>query len=80
LPSGGAFAISTDAGAPVKPGRTKLWAERMRKLRVRRTRTVAKRNPIARALRDAVFRARAVANRRKYTRKRKHRDRPIEGS
>jgi hypothetical protein len=45
----------------------------MRKIRGRRTRKIAKRNPIARALRDAVFRARAVANRRKYSRRRKHR-------
>jgi stalled ribosome alternative rescue factor ArfA len=45
----------------------------MRKVGGRHTRKVAKRNPIARALRDAVFRARALANRRKYTRKRKHR-------
>jgi hypothetical protein len=52
----------------------------MRKVRGQRTRKVARRNPIARALRAAAFRARAVANRRKYTRKRKHRDRPIEGS
>ena len=44
----------------------------MGKLRGRRRRPVAKRNPIARILRDAVFRARALANRRKYTRKRKH--------
>ena len=44
----------------------------MRKVRGQRTRKVVKRNPIARALRDAAFRARAVANRRKYTRKRKH--------
>jgi hypothetical protein len=48
----------------------------MRRVRGQRTRKVAKRNPIARALRDAAFRARAVANRRKYTRKRKHRARP----
>jgi hypothetical protein len=50
----------------------------MGKLRGRRTRPVTKRNPIARSLRDAVFRARAMANRRKYTRKRKHRARPVE--
>jgi len=47
----------------------------MRKVRGRYTRTITKRNPIARALRAAVFRARALANRRKYTRKRKHRAR-----
>jgi hypothetical protein len=74
LRSAGAFAISTEAGAPVKPGRPQ--AEDMRKSRGQRTRAVAKRNPIAHALRDAVFRARAVANRRKYTRKRKHRASP----
>ena len=44
----------------------------MRKLRMRRTHRLVKRNPIARALRDPAFRARAAANRRKYTRKRKH--------
>jgi hypothetical protein len=77
LPSSGAFAISTEAGAPVKPG-LGLEAEAMRKVRGQRARKVAKRNPIARALRDAAFRARAVANRRRYTRKRKHRARPVE--
>lgn len=50
----------------------------MRKVRGQRTRKIAKRNPIARALRDAAFRARAVAHRRQYTRKRKHRARPDE--
>jgi hypothetical protein len=50
----------------------------MRKVRGQRTRKIAKRNPIARALRDAAFRARAEANRRKYTRKRKHRARAEE--
>jgi hypothetical protein len=55
-----------------------LRAEGMRKARGQRTRKVAKRNPIARALRDAAFRARALANRRKYTRKRKHPARPDE--
>jgi hypothetical protein len=50
----------------------------MRKIRGQRSRKVARRNPVARALRDAAFRARAVANRRKYTRKRKHRDLPDE--
>jgi hypothetical protein len=50
----------------------------MRKVRGQRTRKVARRNPIARALRDAAFRARATANRRKYTRKRKHRARVDE--
>lgn len=41
-------------------------------------RKVAKRNPIARTLRDAAFRVRAVANRRRYTRKRKHAVPPVE--
>jgi len=48
----------------------------MRKVRGQRTRRMARRNPIARVLRAAAFRARAMANRRKYTRKRKHRARP----
>jgi hypothetical protein len=39
---------------------------------MRRTHRLPKRNPIARALRDPAFRARAAANRRKYRRKRKH--------
>jgi hypothetical protein len=52
----------------------------MRRNRGQRARKIAKRNPIARALRDAAFRARAIANRRKYTRKRKHPDRPVEES
>jgi hypothetical protein len=50
----------------------------MRRNRGQRTRKIAKRNPIARALRDAAFRARAMANRRRYTRKRKHPARPVE--
>jgi hypothetical protein len=40
------------------------------KLRLRR------RNPLARALRDPAFRARREANRRRYTRKLKHRPEP----
>jgi stalled ribosome alternative rescue factor ArfA len=52
--------------------------EVMAKPRGQRKRTVTKRNPIARALRDAAFRARAEANRRKYTRKRKHPAKPLE--
>jgi hypothetical protein len=52
----------------------------MRRNRGQRARKIAKRNPIARALRDAAFRARAMANRRRYTRKRKHPARPVEGS
>jgi len=50
----------------------------MRKVRGQRTRKVARRNPIARALRDAAFRARAAGNRRNYTRKRKHPAQPVE--
>jgi len=34
---------------------------------------VRSRNPVARALRDALFRARREANRRRYSRKPKHR-------
>ena len=34
------------------------------------------RNPVARALRDALFRARREANRRRYSRKLKHRQAP----
>ena len=34
-----------------------------------------RRNPVARALRDALFRARREANRRRYSRKPKHRQR-----
>jgi hypothetical protein len=40
------------------------------KLRPRR------RNPVARTLRDPAFRARREANRRRYSRKRKHRREP----
>jgi hypothetical protein len=35
-----------------------------------------RRNPAARALRDALFRARREANRRRYSRKPKHREAP----
>jgi hypothetical protein len=35
-----------------------------------------RRNPMARALRDALFRARREANRRRYSRKLKHRPAP----
>ena len=35
-----------------------------------------RRNPLARALRDALFRARREANRRRYSRKPKHRPAP----
>jgi hypothetical protein len=36
---------------------------------------VRRRNPVARSLQDALFRARREANRRRYSRKRKHRQR-----
>jgi hypothetical protein len=35
-----------------------------------------RRNPVARTLRDALYRARREANRRRYSRKSKHRDAP----
>jgi hypothetical protein len=35
-----------------------------------------RRNPMARALRDALYRARREANRRRYSRKPKHRQTP----
>jgi hypothetical protein len=35
-----------------------------------------RRNPVARALRDALYRARREANRRRYSRKPKHRQAP----
>jgi hypothetical protein len=38
----------------------------------RRSRAVKRRNPIARALREAAFRARKESNRRRYSRKAKH--------
>jgi hypothetical protein len=44
----------------------------------RRGKTVKprRRNPVARALRDVLYRARREANRRRYSRKLKHRDAP----
>ncbi|MGH6945590.1 MAG: DUF7230 family protein [Geminicoccaceae bacterium] len=38
-----------------------------------RNRRVKRRNPLARLLRDSAFRARREANRKKYSRKLKHR-------
>ena len=38
--------------------------------------TVKRRNPVARALRDAAYRARKEANRRRYSRKSKHKPPP----
>ena len=38
----------------------------------RRKQAVKRRNPIARVLRDAAYRARKEANRRRYSRKAKH--------
>jgi hypothetical protein len=39
-------------------------------------RPLVRRNPVARALRDALYRARREANRRRYSRKPKHRQPP----
>lgn len=44
----------------------------------RRARAVKRRNPVARTLRDAAFRARKEANRRRYSRKAKHTPKPDE--
>lgn len=41
----------------------------------RRRKRVKRRNPVARALRDPLFRARRERSRRKYSRKAKHRER-----
>jgi stalled ribosome alternative rescue factor ArfA len=43
-----------------------------RRIKARRDKGVKRRNPIARALREAAYRARQEANRRRYTRKAKH--------
>lgn len=42
----------------------------------RRHKPVRRRNPVARALRDAAYRARKEANRRRYSRKAKHKPTP----
>ena len=42
----------------------------------RREKPVKRRNPVARALRDAAYRARKEANRRRYSRKAKHQRTP----
>ena len=42
----------------------------------RRPKAVKRRNPVARALRDAAYRARKEANRRRYSRKAKHKPIP----
>jgi hypothetical protein len=47
----------------------------MRRIKDRRTRVVKRRNPVARVLRERAFQVRAVASRKKYTRKAKHRHR-----
>jgi hypothetical protein len=47
-----------------------------RSIKDRRHQAVKRRNPIARALRTAAFRARQEANRRRYSRKAKHRAKP----
>jgi stalled ribosome alternative rescue factor ArfA len=49
-----------------------------RRIKARRDKGVKRRNPIARALREAAYRARQEANRRRYTRKAKH-PRPVDG-
>ena len=43
-----------------------------RRIKARRDKAVKRRNPVARALRDAAYRARQEANHRRYTRKAKH--------
>jgi hypothetical protein len=45
-------------------------------LKDRGHKAVKRRNPVARALRDAAYRARKEANRRRYSRKAKHRPIP----
>ena len=45
-------------------------------IKERRPKAVKRRNPIARALRAAAFRARQEANRRRYSRKLKHKPKP----
>jgi hypothetical protein len=45
----------------------------MSRIKGRRTKAVKRRNPVARALRERAFRVRAVASRKKYSRKAKHR-------
>jgi hypothetical protein len=46
--------------------------EMSKAIKDRRSRAVKRRNPIARALREAAFRARKESNRRRYSRKAKH--------
>jgi len=48
----------------------------MKDRRGKRVKPRRRRNPVARALRDALYRARREANRRRYSRKPKHRDAP----
>ena len=48
-----------------------------KRIKARRDKAVKRRNPIARALRDAVYRARQEANQRRYRRKAKH-PKPVE--
>ena len=47
----------------------------MSRIKDRRTKGVKRRNPVARMLRERAFQVRTVANRKKYTRKQKHRHR-----
>jgi len=53
-----------------------VWHGMSRAIKERRPKAVKRRNPIARALRAAAFRARQEANRRRYSRKLKHRSKP----
>ena len=46
----------------------------MKNRRAKRVKPPRRRNPVARALREALYRARREANRRRYSRKLKHRD------
>ena len=51
----------------------------MARIQDRRTGSVKRRNPVARALRQQALRGRTVASRKKYTRKLKHRRRRDSG-
>jgi hypothetical protein len=44
----------------------------------RHAKAVKRRNPVARALRDAAYRARKEASRRRYSRKAKHKEPEVE--
>ena len=51
-------------------------ARMSRSTKDRRRTNVKRRNPVARTLRDAAYRARKEANRRRYSRKAKHKPTP----